>query len=138
MITSLKFDNHIANICKNASKQLQVLKRIGKQLNKLDRLTIYHSFILSDFNHCSVTFHFCSEVKTNSMETFRKGPLNSSVTTILALIRSWKSNQWNQGYSDNERVIKGTQVIAVIKIMWSRDKDQTWKTDIHNKKHEVT
>ena len=36
------------------------------------------------------------------------------------------------------RVIKGTNVIAVIKRMQSRDKDQTWKTDIYNKEHKVT
>ena len=37
-----------------------------------------------------------------------------------------------------ERVIKGTKVIAVIKGMLSRDKDQTWKTDIQNKEHKKT
>jgi hypothetical protein len=29
-----------------------VLKRLGKYLNKLGKLTIYHSFILSNFNFC--------------------------------------------------------------------------------------
>jgi hypothetical protein len=44
----LKFDKHISDIpvCKNASRQLNVLKRIGKYLSKLGRLTIYYSFIL--------------------------------------------------------------------------------------------
>ena len=37
-----------------------------------------------------------------------------------------------------QRVIKGTKVIAVIKRMRSRDKDQTWKTEVHNKEHRVT
>jgi hypothetical protein len=31
----LKFDKHISDICKNASRQLNVLKRIGKYLNRL-------------------------------------------------------------------------------------------------------
>ena len=35
----------------------------------------------------------------------------------------------------SKKVIKGTKVIAVIKRMLCRDKDQTWKTDIHNKEH---
>jgi hypothetical protein len=48
----LKFNSHISNICKNASRQLNVLKRLGKYLNKLGKLTIYHSFILSNFNFC--------------------------------------------------------------------------------------
>ena len=33
-----------------------------------------------------------------------------------------------------QRIIKGTKVITVFKRMLSRDKDQAWKTDIHNKK----
>jgi hypothetical protein len=57
----LNFDTHIANICKKASRQLNILKRIGKYLAKLGRLTIYYSFIFSNFNYCSVTWHFCRE-----------------------------------------------------------------------------
>jgi hypothetical protein len=38
----LNFDKHISEICKKKSaRQLNVLKRIGRYLNKLDRLTIY-------------------------------------------------------------------------------------------------
>jgi hypothetical protein len=33
----LKFDKHISDICKKASRQLNVLKRIGKYINKLGR-----------------------------------------------------------------------------------------------------
>ena len=40
---------------------------------------------------------------------------------------------WNQ--DNSQRVIKGTKVIVVIKRMLSRDKDQTWRTDIYNKEH---
>lgn len=39
----LKFNTDISEICKKASRQLNVLKRIGKHLSKLGRLTIYHS-----------------------------------------------------------------------------------------------
>jgi hypothetical protein len=47
----LKFNSHISNIYKKASRQLNVLKRIGKHLTKLGRLTIYFSFIMSNFNY---------------------------------------------------------------------------------------
>ena len=40
----LIFDYHIANICKKAATQLNILKRIGRPLCKLYRLTIFHSF----------------------------------------------------------------------------------------------
>ena len=57
----LNFDKHISEICKKATQQLNILKRIGKYLNRLGRLNIYYSFILSNFNYCPVTWHFCSE-----------------------------------------------------------------------------
>ena len=63
----LTFNTHIANICEKASRQLNVLKRVGRYLSKLDRLTIYHSFILSNFYHWPVTCHFCSERNTKKM-----------------------------------------------------------------------
>ena len=64
----LKFNSHITNICRKASRQLNVLKRMGKYLNRLGKLTIYYSFILSNFNYCPVIWHFCSEVNTKKME----------------------------------------------------------------------
>jgi hypothetical protein len=53
----LKFNtHHIAHTCKKSARQLNVLKRVGNYLNRLGKLTIYHSFILSNFNYCRVTF----------------------------------------------------------------------------------
>ena len=73
----LKFDKHISDICKKkkASRQLNVLKRIGKYLNKLGRLTIYYSFILINLNYCPITWHFCSEKNTLKMEKIQERAL---------------------------------------------------------------
>jgi hypothetical protein len=57
---------------KKASRQLNVLKRIGKHLSKLGRLTIYHSYIMSNFNYCPVVWHFCGESNTKKMEKIKK------------------------------------------------------------------
>ena len=48
----LRFDDHVSQICKSASKQLAVLKRIGHFLTKQGKMTIYNSFIVSNFNYC--------------------------------------------------------------------------------------
>ena len=53
----LKFDDQISNICKNASQEMKVLKRIGKFLNLESRKTIYHAFIMSNFNFCPLFWH---------------------------------------------------------------------------------
>jgi hypothetical protein len=42
---------------------------------KLSRLTIYYSFILSNFNYCPVTWHFCSEKNTKKMEKIQERAL---------------------------------------------------------------
>ena len=71
----LNFDKHISEICKKSACQLNVLKRIGRYLNKLGRLTIYYSFILSNFTYCPVTWHFCSEKNTKKMEKIQERAL---------------------------------------------------------------
>ena len=57
----LNFNSHITNISKKAARQLSVLKRIGKHLDRFGKLTIYHSFIMSNFSYCPLTWHFCTE-----------------------------------------------------------------------------
>jgi len=48
---------------------------MGKYLNRLGKLTIYHSFILSNFNYCPVSCHVCSEANTKKMETIQERAL---------------------------------------------------------------
>ena len=45
----LNFNTHIKNVCCRASRQINVLKRIGKYLPIKCRLVIYHAFIMSIF-----------------------------------------------------------------------------------------
>ena len=71
----LNFNSHVSYICRKASKQLNVLKRIGRHLNRLGRLTIYHSFILSNFNYCPLTWHFTNESNTRKMEKIQERAL---------------------------------------------------------------
>jgi hypothetical protein len=49
-VDELKFNSHISNICKKASMKLNVVKGLGKYLNRIGKLTIYHSFILANLN----------------------------------------------------------------------------------------
>ena len=43
-----------------------------------------------------------------------------------------------KNHAKSERVIRGTKILAEIKSMLSRDKDQTWKTDKHDKEQNAT
>ena len=71
----LNFDFHIKNLCTKAVQQLNILKRIGKNLNKLNRLTIFHTFIQSNFNFCPLSWHFCSEGNTQKIEKIQERAL---------------------------------------------------------------
>ena len=86
----LNFNTHIANICKKAAYQLNVLKRIGQHLNKLAKMTIYHSFIMSNLSYWPLIWHFCSERNTNKIEKLQERALRfiyddntSSYDTLL-------------------------------------------------------
>jgi hypothetical protein len=43
----LKFNTHISNICKKASRQLNVLKRIGKHLTKLLSFKVFEPMAIA-------------------------------------------------------------------------------------------
>lgn len=71
----LNFNSHIANICKKAARQLNVMKRIGRNINKLGRLTMYFSFIMSNLNYCPLTWHFTGETNTKKIEKLQERAL---------------------------------------------------------------
>ncbi len=71
----LNFDTHISKICRKASQQLNILKRIGSYLNKLSKLTIFHTFILSNFNFCPLAWHFCTEKNSKKLEKVQERAL---------------------------------------------------------------
>ena len=86
----LKFDDHVSDICKKASRQLAVLKRIGKFLTKQGRMIIYNSFILSNFNYCPIVWHFCTKRSSAKIEKLQERGLRfvtedytSPISTIL-------------------------------------------------------
>jgi hypothetical protein len=41
---------------------------MGKYLNRLGKLTVYYSLILSNYNYGPVIWHLCSEANTKKME----------------------------------------------------------------------
>ena len=71
----LNFKDHISQICTKASQQLAVLKRIGKFLTKQGKLMIYKSFIMSNFNHCPIVWHFCNQSSASKMEKIQERAL---------------------------------------------------------------
>ena len=57
----MKFEKHIAKICRKVSQQIAVLKRMKKILPFETRKCLYLAFIIPHFNYCSETWHFCNK-----------------------------------------------------------------------------
>lgn len=64
----LNFDEHVGDICKKAGRQINVLKRIGRNLNRACKKLIYLTFISSVFNFCPLVWHFCSKKNQDKLE----------------------------------------------------------------------
>ena len=71
----LNFDIHISSICRKASQQLNILKRLGPYLDRLSKLTIFHSFILIKFNFCPLAWHFCTDKNSRKLEKVQERAL---------------------------------------------------------------
>jgi hypothetical protein len=68
----LTFDTYVENICRNASKQLNVLKRFSKILGQKQKLRVFQSFIVSNFNYCPVVWNFCSKGRAQLIEKIQE------------------------------------------------------------------
>jgi hypothetical protein len=77
------------NICCKAFQQLNVLKRIGCFLSKLNKLTMFHTFILSNFNFCPLTWHFCNKSNTSKLEKTRRWLYDLYTRTMRAHMMSY-------------------------------------------------
>ena len=63
-----KFDDQMSNICRKVSQQINVLTSIGKILNFDAKKSIYHVFIMSNFDCCLLIWHFCSKGNTEKLQ----------------------------------------------------------------------
>ena len=71
----LKFDAHVAKICRGVSQQVAVLKRMKKMLPVETRMKLYQSFIVPHFNYCAETWNFCSKGATTKLEKLNERAL---------------------------------------------------------------
>ena len=54
----LSFDDHIAKICNKSSMQLNAISRLKKYMSQKELEVDFNSFIYSNFNYCSLVWHF--------------------------------------------------------------------------------
>ena len=56
----LNFEEPISELCKKASMQLNAINRLQRFVGKEQKEALVNSFIFSNFNYCSLIWHFCS------------------------------------------------------------------------------
>ena len=68
----LNFNHHINNICKSASNQLNILIRLKYLLGFKERKVLVNTFVISNFNYCSLVWNFSSAQSLNKIENLQK------------------------------------------------------------------
>ena len=68
----LNFNHHINNICKSASNQLNALIRLKHLLGFKKRKVLVNTFVMSNFNYCSLIWNFSSAQSLNKIENLQK------------------------------------------------------------------
>ena len=74
--SKLNFNCHIHEICQKAARQINALKRLSKFLTLESRMAIFRSFIMSNFNYCSLVWHACGVKNTRKLEKLQERALH--------------------------------------------------------------
>ena len=69
---NLTFDTHVSIICETASSKVKSLSRIRNALDEKQAKLLYNSFILSQFNYCSIIWMFCSKTSYEKSNNYKK------------------------------------------------------------------
>ncbi len=64
----LKFNAHVLIMCHKCSFQLLTLKRLANFMDTRTKLTIFKSFIASNFSYCCHIWYFCSPTLKTRLE----------------------------------------------------------------------
>ena len=72
---NLTFDTHVNEICKKASKQINILSRLAHKLNVSSKSRILECFTLSNFKYCSTVYYSCSLKSARKIELLHKGAI---------------------------------------------------------------
>ena len=64
----LSFADHISDICKNASRKIGVLARLGNLISCMTKLQLYLTAILPHLTYCQTVWHFCKQSERGNLE----------------------------------------------------------------------
>ena len=68
----LNFHNHISNFYKNAGNEINAISRIQSFLGQKEKEALVNTFVYSNFNYCSLVWHFSTKKSTNKIEKIQE------------------------------------------------------------------
>jgi len=74
---NLNFNNHANEICSIANNKAKALARLRFKLNQDQKLTLYHSFIISNFGYCPLIWMFCGKTCNESINRVQRKALRA-------------------------------------------------------------
>jgi hypothetical protein len=80
----LSFEYHITNLCKKVAKQLNALSRISNNLKADSKMKIINAFTFSNFNYCSLIYHFRN--KRNELKNWKNYKRGHCVLLLMIMI----------------------------------------------------
>jgi hypothetical protein len=90
----LNFTEHVRNICKKASRQVNILSRLKHLLNTDSKMIIFTAFVLSNLNYCPTVWHECGLINSKKLEKVQERALrfvlNDTGSDYKALLCSAK------------------------------------------------
>ena len=73
--SKLKFNRHVLQVCQKANNKISAFSRISKYLDEKQSLLLYNSFIISQFNHCSLIWMFSGKAANKELSRSHKRAL---------------------------------------------------------------
>lgn len=83
---NLKFKNNIEFICKKVAKKIGFLARISKNLNFMDKITIYKTIIAPHFDYCATLLSSCNQNEMGRMQKLQ----NRAMRIVLRVSKRTK------------------------------------------------
>ena len=59
----LKFEKHVKTLCQRGGKKVSAFSRVVPYIDEKKGNTLYHTFIMSSFNYCLLTWVFCGKTQ---------------------------------------------------------------------------
>ena len=66
--SNLNFTPHIGTLIKKAAKQVNAMARLSRYLTIETKTCIFDTFVRSNFNYCTVVYHFCGVSNDKKLE----------------------------------------------------------------------